>query len=100
MTQTGHVHVGGVYIIELTVTTDGSTPLPISGAIAFRFRKPNGDTLDKTATLTSNNGSDGVATYTTVPADLDQAGEWMVQLSETSGPWYADVKRFTVQDNL
>jgi len=95
----GHAHVGGLYRMQVTVTSDGSTPLPITAPVTFRARRPTGTSVDFPATIDSA-GTTGVAYYDTTPADLDEAGEWEVQVLEQMGPWYSDTARFQVLANL
>ncbi len=108
----GHPHVGDRHIIRLTAKISDradAAVIPLVGPVTFRFRRPDGTTFDVDAELTSD-GTDGQAEYTTLPdsepdpdrpnGDLDQAGDWEVQLKDADGPWHADKGKFRVLDNL
>jgi hypothetical protein len=65
------------------------------------FKKPNGERLSKTPSLTTD-GTDGLAQYTTASGDIDIKGTWRVQgrVGTASSNWYSDVHSFQVFDNI
>ena len=71
------------------------------GTFTMRFRKPDGTTVDKTATLVTD-GSDGQIQYVSQSGDINQAGEWRVQgvVTLTTNTWRTAHKRFNVGANL
>lgn len=82
---------------------DASTVVDISAATTkeIHFYKPDGTTLEKTATLYTD-GSDGIMEYTTVAGDIDQTGTWRIQayIVTSSGSWKSSVEQFVVYENL
>lgn len=67
----------------------------------MRFKKPNGVVVEKD-TIFETDGTDGQLYYTTILNDLDQAGQWYLQVFVVlyNGQWYSDVSSFIVHDNL
>jgi hypothetical protein len=61
-------------VFEIDVGEDIST----ATTKQIYFKKPNGATLTKTATFTTD-GTDGKIEYTTVADDIDVAGTWQIQ---------------------
>jgi len=96
---TGHPHVGDVHRLTPSVTTDGTTPVPLVGPITFRLQRPDGTTFDVDADLVGD-GTAGQATYLTTTDDLDQSGTWKLQVKDGDGPWHADTAQFRVLSNL
>lgn len=97
-------HIGDVgTIFEATVVDETNTVVDLSSqtALSMIFRRPDGQKLTRTASLTTN-GTDGKLRYTTVAGDLAMPGPWKVQayVSITAGKWTTDPVEFTVQDNL
>jgi hypothetical protein len=99
MTLTGHPHVGDVHLIRVTVTSDGSTAVPLVGPVIFRLLKPDGTSVDVDADLTTD-GADGRAEYETTEDDFNIAGYWKLQVKDDDGPWHGDVTHFLVLGNL
>ena len=97
------IHVGDVGTILERTVTDGGVAVDISTASVRQFilRKPSGAAATKTAAF-STDGSDGKLRYVTVADDLDQAGQWSLQvyLEMTAGKWHSDVAVFDVYPNL
>lgn len=102
------LHVGDIgTIIRVTLQDTNSScvssALNVSSAstITFTFKKPDGSKITRNGGFTTD-GSDGQVQYTTVDGDLDQCGEWRVQLYLvlTSGSWRSEIGRFRVIDNL
>ena len=77
--------------------------LDISGATTreFKLKKPSGATVTKSATFTTD-GTDGQIEYVTVDGDLDEVGEWKLQvyLVLPSGSWRSNIGSFRVDGNL
>lgn len=98
-----HVNDAGT-TFRVTITDDDvpEAPLDLSSATTqeFRFVRPDGTTFDRTTTFTGG-GGDGVVEYTTVLADLDQAGPWKLQFHYVlpAAERRADVLEFTVKEN-
>lgn len=69
----------GLQIIVQVLDQNGAV-IDIGGAVALKIKllKPDGTTLDKTASFLTD-GSDGKIYYTTIVGDLNQAGLWQVQ---------------------
>lgn len=95
----GHPHVGDVVTIRVTVRLNKNTIVPLVGPVTFRFQRPDETTFDRDAELVTD-GSDGQAEYQTLAGDLDQAGEWKLQLKDGNGPWHADKETFKVLTTL
>lgn len=64
------------------------------------FRRPDGTTLTKTASLTTD-GTDGYIEYSSVNGDLDMLGVWELQARIVKGgnDWHGTVKKFRVLRN-
>jgi len=97
--MTQEVHVGDIgTVFEITVTED-DVALNISSATVLQmlFKKPSGTVLTKTAVFTGD-GSDGLIQYTSIEADLDEAGIWYMQGRVTlpGGKWSTEKAGFTV----
>jgi hypothetical protein len=91
-----NIVVGNTYLFQLTATIDGSI-WNLSGATVRLFlRKPNGDEITRTATITNSSG--GVASYTSLAGDLDTAGIWKRawEVDQGSIIQRSDVIQFTV----
>lgn len=100
--MTDEIHVGDIgTIIEVTVL-ETAVALDISTATVkqFTLRKPDGTSVTKTA-LFSATGTDGKLRYTTILNDLDQSGNWTLQvyLEMPGGKWHSDKVNFTVWGN-
>jgi hypothetical protein len=102
------LHVGDIgTIIRATLQDTNAncvaSALNVSSAttITFTFKKPDGSKITRNGGFTTD-GSDGKVQYTTVEDDLDQDGEWRVQLYLvlSSGSWRSEIGRFKVIDNL
>lgn len=89
-------------VIELHVV-DGTTPVNLAGAtsLSMTFKKPDGSTLVKTATL-SGAGTDGLMRYITEAGFLDQAKTWQVQGHVVLPDWqgHTQIGTFVVANNL
>jgi hypothetical protein len=69
------------FVIERLVTTDGSTPRDLSLVTVkeFHAKPPVGPAKTWTAAFTTD-GKDGLLRYATVEGDLDEAGDWQIQV--------------------
>lgn len=65
------------------------------------FRKPDGNTLTKTALFTTD-GTDGYIKYTTIDEDLDTLGIWEYQyrIVKGSNDWKGPISKFRVLRNV
>ncbi len=72
--------------IEVTVQNQDGLIINLSTSTSrtFEFRKPSGVAVSKTALFVSD-GTDGKLYYTTIPADLDEVGEWTMQAVVVDG---------------
>jgi len=88
---------------EVTVTSDGVTPLDISGATTkeYFFRTPHNVLKTFTADFKTD-GTDGVLTYTTEDGDLNFVGLWTLQahIITPDGEWRSNLEEFRVHRNL
>lgn len=75
------IRYGDVGVRFDVTITDNYTDLPLdlttATAAHIYLRKPSGEVLDETATVTDADA--GVISYTTVSGDLDELGEWEIQ---------------------
>lgn len=62
------------------VITTGNTGIPLTATITLHMQKPGGSTVDLAITPSMINYTTGVITYPTVSGDLDDVGEYIVQL--------------------
>lgn len=108
MSCEAEIHLGDIgTIFRVTLydkACDGtSAVLDISGATTLEmiFKAPSGAKTTQTATLTGD-GTDGQLEYVTVADDLDEVGEWKIQVYVVfpSGSWRSDIGKFTVYANL
>lgn len=99
----GTVHVDDIGTVFEATILDGGSALNIAAATTRQlwFRRPDGQVLKKTATLTAT-GVDGRMQYTTVSGDLSHAGKWSWQgyLVFSTGTWYSDIQTFDVARHL
>jgi len=103
MATTPEVHVGNIGTIFRGTVRDAAGVVDISGASTLQlfFKKPNGQVLTRTATLTTT-GTDGQLEYETVAGDLDVSGVWQWQgyVVTSDGAWKTDIKTEQVFPNL
>lgn len=66
--------VGSQYRFEATLTKDGSVWNLTGAAVLIWFKRPDGTTFSKTASLL--NAAAGQVNYDSAAADLNQAGTW------------------------
>lgn len=101
--MTAEIHAGDIgTVFEVTVQEDGIA-LDISTATTkqFVFKKKSGALLTVDAEFVTD-GSDGKLSYTTVSGDLNEVGQWQIQVYVVlpTGSWRSDVQYFDVYKNL
>jgi len=91
---------------QVTVTDDGvpavAIDLSTATLLAFCFERPDGSVFDRTPSFVGT-GADGQLQYTTVLADLDQPGQWKLQVRYVLASGVdrrADVQNFNVKANV
>jgi hypothetical protein len=88
---------------ELSIVDSDDTTIDVSSATVkyIYFKKPDGTKIRRTASFNTD-GSDGIITYTTILADIDQIGEWQVQgyVEITAGKFFTEKKTFNVLETL
>lgn len=103
MAVTQEVHLNDIGTIFRITLLSGSTAVDVSGASSkyILFRKPDGTTLQKTATFYTD-GSDGIVEYTAVSGDLNATGTWKIQarVTLTNGTWSSNQESFKVYPNI
>lgn len=81
------------------VLTDGNDIVDIQAALTktIVFEKPDGTTMEKTATFTTD-GTDGKLEYAVTTGDLDQAGVWRyyAKITYSGGSRRTSEAEFTV----
>lgn len=85
----------------LSVGNHSTTPLNIKDAtVTYLFRKPSGVVVEKEATI--YNARAGIARYIGESDFLDEPGvwEWQPKIETTSGQWFGQIERFTVNHHL
>ncbi len=92
-------------ILRMTVQ-DSGIAIDVSSASGvgkklLLLRKPGGTVVEKTLSFTDD-GTDGQVQYTTLTDDLNEDGEWGLQvyLGLTAGKRYSDIQNFIVHRNL
>lgn len=92
---------GGVLTPLILNQDDEVVSLAGDVTITFRFEKPDGTIVDRVGT-TLNGGSDGIAKYTFVVGDLDQAGLWYYWVKVTTTTFILETdekKTFLVRED-
>jgi hypothetical protein len=87
---------------NLVVATHNTT-IPLTATLSLILEKPSGTTVELSVTPTMVNYTTGVITYPTLDGDLDEAGEYRIQVhgvfvdgtDETS-----NIDSFTVNEKL
>ena len=101
--MTAEIHVGDIGTIFRYTFYDDGDILNIAAATTLkgRFRRPDLSTFDVDLTL-EGDGSDGIAIYTIIANDINQAGSWKTQGFAVLplGSWNTDTHRFPVGDNI
>lgn len=97
------VHVGDVGTIFEVEILDGATPVPLTGATItdIIIKKPDGTSVTWTAVVYGD-PLQGKIRYTTITGDIDQAGQWRLQvhIAIPGGAWRSDIGCFPVYANL
>lgn len=97
------IHEGDVGTTFLADVEDEGQSVDISQAeVSFVFQKPDGTSVTRAGEFVTD-GVDGQVRYVTQAGDLDQSGEWKLQLrtefADLTG-FSSDWKHFTVHPNL
>jgi len=100
----GEIHMNDIGTqFRLTYKDQDSNAIDISSATVnqIMFQRPDATTFSKNMGFLTN-GTDGIATYTTVSGDLNFPGIWAFQgyVGMPSGTWFSDITRFTVYENI
>src|SRR5262245_28903947 len=103
MATSTDMHVGDVgTVIEVTLYEDDDL-IDLSGATVkqLRLQKPDG-TVDTKTALFSTDGTDGKVRYVMQADDLDQAGDWRLQvyIETPAGKWSSEAGVFSVLEIL
>lgn len=97
------IHVGDIGTVLRRTVQDNGDVVDISGATTKQIllKGPSGALKTKTASFTTD-GTDGQLQWTTILNDLDEAGQWGLQVKVVlpSGTWSSDIEWFTVYGNL
>lgn len=98
---TAKVHKGDIgTVFQCTFKDQDGSVVDLSGytSVQIIFLKP--DHTAETKDMTVTDAANGVANYTTVSGDIDQAGYWEYQGKAVipSGTWYSLQKKFPVED--
>lgn len=92
------IYVGDVgTIFDLEADPGRRTGIDLTGyTVTMVFRKPSGTTVEPAAALRP--GSLSMVRYTTVAGDLNEAGDWAVQLraSIAGASWLGETANFVV----
>lgn len=99
-----NIHVGDVGTAFLvTIKDENSNIVDISTATTkqFYFKKPDGTTVTKSASLFTD-GTDGKMVYYTISNDLNISGKWTLQahIVTTTTDFKTDVYNFIVDKNI
>ncbi len=88
---------------RVTILDQDGNAVPLTGATTteIKVEKPDGTTEVWLASVFGP-ATDGVLEYVTVSGDLDQDGQWLLQVFVVlpAGTWRSDTARFDVQANL
>jgi hypothetical protein len=78
--------------------------IPTTSILALHITKPSGETMHKYVLPAWINYTTGVITYVTIAGDVDEVGEYRVQIHETNSTDDTDlpsnIDTFTVYDRL
>ena len=97
------IHVGDIGTTFGVTIKENDSIVDISSASTkeFHYKKPSGEILSKPVDFVTD-GTDGKLKYTTITNDLDENGEWSLQvyLVLSSGTWSSDIINFMVYKNI
>jgi hypothetical protein len=87
--------------VNIVVAT-GNLTIPITAVLTLNIVKPSGATAVWAITLDMTNYTTGVLTYTTIDGDLNETGEYSVQVSGVfeDAVEFSDIDTFTVYERL
>jgi hypothetical protein len=96
------IHKNDVGTSFLVTVKDGTTVVDLTtlSAVEYIFKKPSKAVITRTGGLVS--GILGQVNYISIAGDLDEVGDWSLQLDITTpaGRWKTDITKFRVYDNL
>lgn len=98
------IHVGDTGVsFQFTVKDQDSVAVDVSGATTkqLKFKKPGGTTVTQTASFVTD-GTDGKIEYISDDGDLDEAGDWEIQVYVVlaSGKKHTQRQHFKVFANI
>ncbi len=100
------IHEGDIGTVIRSTIKEKGVAISLAGAATQEYilEKPDGTTVAKTTTFTTEPGTDGVVEWTSaVAADLTPAGTWKLQfhwITATAEDWRSNLAGFTVHPNL
>lgn len=97
------IHVGDIGTQFIVTIKESGVALDISAAtdVLFNIRKPSNTLLSVSGSFLTD-GSDGVATYTTIEGDLDEVGTYKIEaaVSIDGGVFTSSSASFKVHHNV
>jgi hypothetical protein len=87
--------------VNLIIATS-NTAIPGSAVLTINLEKPGGDAVELAVTPAMVNYTTGVITYTTLAGDLDEVGEYKVQVhgTFTDADEVSDMDTFNVLEKI
>jgi hypothetical protein len=87
--------------VGVAIEADLGDDVSDATGITFYFVKPDGEVISRTGTF-SDDGADGLVRYVTIANDLDDVGNWRVQVKITTatGLYPSHVLDFEVDSNV
>jgi hypothetical protein len=84
------------------VVSTSNTAIPVTAVLSLFVEKPGGSTVEWAITGAMTNYTTGVLTYATLAGDLDETGEYKVQVHGvfSDADLYSDIDTFSVQERL
>jgi hypothetical protein len=79
-----------------------NTAIPLTATLSLFVEKPGGDTVEWAVTAPMINYTTGVITYTTVIGDLNEIGEYKIQVHGvfTDADEYSNIDTFSVHERI
>lgn len=99
--ETHNTDYGTQFQFEILDQDSGIVDISNASVKQVTFQKPDASTFTRNMGFLTN-GTDGIATYTTVSGDINQVGSWQFQcfVIVPSGAYNSDVVKFEVFENL
>ena len=84
------------------IVSTSNTELPVTATLSLFVEKPGQSCVEWTLTPAMIDRTTGVLTYTTVAGDLNEVGEYKIQVHGVfvDGDLYSDIDTFHVYDRL